>query len=570
MVQTSRRGVALAALAAPLGLALTSLGVAVGLLLAGCRHDGIFILPIDDAYIHLAVAKHLAVDGVWGVTTAGFTASVSSIAWSLLIAAMFKVTGPSVVVPIGINIAAAAATLIVADARLRRARVGSAWRAAVLQAIVFCTPLPTLVVLGMEHVVQVLVVLALVVHVSSTIAPAEDRAPADAAGGILAFLATAVRYDAILVVIVAAVALLVARKRRAAMCIAAGGLLPIAAFGIAAAAHGWPPIPTSVLIRLPLMSEPRSPLRAAAHFLGYRGLRTLTHEPALASLLMAGTFLLFVRSRSRRTAWDERQWLLAMFAATLFLHVQYAAVGWLFRYDAYLVVMGFVAIAVAAEDFLFRVPAPLAAAGAAVALVALGGRGLQGLQQVRAASADQFASRHQAVRFLSGFYNSATVEIGDIGELCYVTDVRLVDVNGLGSLHLVKSILATEENSPALADVRNAAANADLVVTNLAAVPPVGWQLAGCWATADDEGCRDAYYQFYARRGRDAGRLTSALRTFGQPDGGLALILPMDRDRTDGSEEERIGGRGEPDLPYALEQRANDAGGRARADPVER
>ena len=90
----------------------------------------------------------------------------------------------------------------------------------------------------------------------------------------------------------------------------------------------------------------------------------------------------------------------------------------------------------------------------AVAFSALATRAVHAVQQVPRSSLDQFASRHQAARFLGGSYNRAVVEIGDIGELCFLTDVRLVDVNGLGSLDLVTSILATADNSPALDDVR--------------------------------------------------------------------------------------------------------------------
>jgi hypothetical protein len=557
--------------AAPILLAVLSLGATVEVLVRACRHDGVFVLPIDDAYIHLAVAKHLAANGVWGVTSAGFTASVTSIGWSLLIAAIFKVTGASIAVPIVLNVLGAAAILLVADAAMRRFHVATPWRAGVLQAIVFCTPLPLLVVLGMEHVLQTLVALAFVFQVCRTIVAPERSARAAAVGGGLAMLATVIRYDAVLVVAVAVGALLVARRGRAALWIAAGGLLPLLAFGIVSRAHGWPAVPTSVLVRLPLVSEPRTPLRAVVHFLGYRGLRTLAHEPALATLLMAAVLVAALRRSGRARAWDERQWLLTIFAATLALHVQFARTGWFLRYEAYLVALGLVAIAVAAAELFARAPrARTIVLATAVVFTPLGVRGVQAVQHVPAWSLEQFASRHQAARFLGRFYDEAVVETGDIGEVCYATDIRLIDVNGLGSLELLPSILATAENSPAPEAERLAARNADVIVTNLPGGPPVGWQLAGCWTTADDRICEDTYYQFYARRGADALRLTSALQTFGDPVHGLALVVAMDGNRADGGEEQGSGGRGEPHFPDALHQRSGDAGRGARANPVHR
>jgi hypothetical protein len=526
MVPASRRGIATAARVAPILLSLTSLVVAVAGLAAACRHDGLFVLPLDDAYVHLAVAKHLAVDGVWGVTAAGFTASVSSVAWPLLVAGIFVLTGPSVGVPIVVNVLCAGATLLLADATMRRFDVGAAARAISLQAIVFCTPLPTLVASGMEHPLQIVVLLAFVLHLCRLLGSSGSGARATAIAGGLAAAATAVRYDAIVVVVVAVLALLIARRTRAALWVAACGVLPLALFGIASVAHGWPPVPNSVLVRLPLMSEPRTPIRAIVHFLGYRGLRTLFHEPALAALLFATGASSGLRRRGGWRSWDERQWLLAIFVATLALHVEYARTAWFFRYEGYLVTMGLVAIVLVARDVYASASMPrLVAAAAVVAFAPLAARGVDAIRATPAWSEDQFNTRHQAARFLGRYYDRAVVEIGDIGEVCYRTDIRLIDVNGLGSLELLPSILATPDNSPSIDDERHAAGAADLVVADLSGRPPDGWELVGCWAMPDSERCDETVYQFHARRGADASRLASALRDFDGPPRPLVAVI---------------------------------------------
>src|SRR4030042_4674796 len=47
---------------------------------------GRFIYNLDDAYIHLAIAKHIVRDGIYGVTPFEFSSSSSSILWPLLLA----------------------------------------------------------------------------------------------------------------------------------------------------------------------------------------------------------------------------------------------------------------------------------------------------------------------------------------------------------------------------------------------------------------------------------------------------------------------------------------------------
>ena len=61
--------------------------------------QGAWTYPIDDAYIHMAIAKSFVTRGVWGVTPDGYTSSTSSPLWSLLIAGAFKIVGINVLVP---------------------------------------------------------------------------------------------------------------------------------------------------------------------------------------------------------------------------------------------------------------------------------------------------------------------------------------------------------------------------------------------------------------------------------------------------------------------------------------
>src|SRR2546426_9784746 len=54
------------------------------------RTDGHLVYTLDDAYIHMAIAKHFARDGVWGVTPYAFGSSTSSPLWTALVAAAFR------------------------------------------------------------------------------------------------------------------------------------------------------------------------------------------------------------------------------------------------------------------------------------------------------------------------------------------------------------------------------------------------------------------------------------------------------------------------------------------------
>jgi len=89
----------------PVATALALLvAIYVGLLAVSVvRNDGHLVYALDDAYIHMAMAKNLATHGVWGVTPNGFTSSSSSPLWVLLLAVSYRLLGVTHLVPLLLN-----------------------------------------------------------------------------------------------------------------------------------------------------------------------------------------------------------------------------------------------------------------------------------------------------------------------------------------------------------------------------------------------------------------------------------------------------------------------------------
>ncbi len=144
-----------------------------------------FTYPLDDAYIHLAVARTLAEQGTWGVNPGEFASASSSPLWTLLLTAGFAIFGPEPLWALGLNLVAGLGVLAVAARWLRAAGTPPVAIALGLLALVLVVPLPFLVGIGMEHGLQLLLALWLVT----------DRdAPAWRAG-VLAAALTLTRYE---------------------------------------------------------------------------------------------------------------------------------------------------------------------------------------------------------------------------------------------------------------------------------------------------------------------------------------------------------------------------------------
>lgn len=65
---------------------------------------GLLVYPLDDSYIHLAVARTLAQTGVWGVNPWHFASASSSPGWTLMLAVVARLFGSHLMTPIVLNL----------------------------------------------------------------------------------------------------------------------------------------------------------------------------------------------------------------------------------------------------------------------------------------------------------------------------------------------------------------------------------------------------------------------------------------------------------------------------------
>lgn len=121
---------------------------------------------LDDAYIHMAIAKNFALNGVWGITEYGFTSSTSSLLYTLLLSIIYSLFGVNEITPLILNIIFATLSICVIYRLLKQNNINNTYIFIVLQLITFLTPLPALIFSGMEHTLQILITI-LFVHLSA-------------------------------------------------------------------------------------------------------------------------------------------------------------------------------------------------------------------------------------------------------------------------------------------------------------------------------------------------------------------------------------------------------------------
>src|SRR5664279_6107634 len=58
-----------------------------------------FCYPLDDTFIHMAVAKNIVLHGNWGITASGFVSTSSSPLFTVVLSLFFKLFSINVIMP---------------------------------------------------------------------------------------------------------------------------------------------------------------------------------------------------------------------------------------------------------------------------------------------------------------------------------------------------------------------------------------------------------------------------------------------------------------------------------------
>jgi hypothetical protein len=424
----------------PLAVFLVSLAAALRAALP--RTGGRLIYALDDAYIHMAVARTLATHGIWGCTPFHFSSSSSSLLWTAGLGAAYRALGAHDWIPLGLNIVFAIATLAVANASLARFGAPPLLRASALVGIVVAFPLAGMVLMGMEHILHALLTIAFAAVAVEALASPEagprTRRRRTVALCVLGALLAASRFEGFFLVGLVCLALLLRRQLLRAVSIGVAALLPVAAFGAISVANGSYFLPNPLMIKA--VGETTSVVWALLKPFGSEDVAFLQNNRAMPILAALGVLGALAHWRAGRGFWRPAVLLPLLLAAMILLHGHYvfSPLYWAYRYDAYLVGFGILAAAVA----LVEMPAPRAVPRAVlpallvcslVPLVADVREGLFPEAEVEGMQGT-YLEQYQTAEFIRRYYPASTVIVNDLGAVTYYTQARILDLVGLGDI----------------------------------------------------------------------------------------------------------------------------------------
>jgi hypothetical protein len=365
---------------------------------------------------------------------------------------------------------------------------------AIVLAVLFFAPIPSLVLVGLEHVLQTVVTLAFVCYASLVVAgQAVNSRLSGATLVLLGLLASTARYEGLFAVGVVALFLCVRRRWWLAFHLVLWSVLPVFVIGLVSVRHGWFWLPNSILLKGNL---PLSPGHRLARFASHAIAQFILSGMRVARFMAAALLLMLYRFTKGKGAEDSLQWLMGIFVATSALHFVLASAGWLYRYEAYLVAMGLVAVAVPlfefARDFprTFRLPAGEWAGVAGLALIVLTMNllwrpGWEMLQATSRATNDIYRCNYLMGKFISRYYQASAVVVNDLGAVNFNADIRCTDSHGLADMEVAQALLRSRFDTQFLDRLaRSRKAFIAVVDDNwlgLFGGIPRQWALAGRW-----------------------------------------------------------------------------------------
>jgi len=476
------------------------------LMLSEARTGGRLIYPLDDTYVHMAIAKHVVADGVWGVTSEHFTSASSSPLWTAMLAATFAIGGVNDYFPLVLNLAIGGA-LLASVWRIFAGSMSPTSATVGTLAVMLAGTVPTMTALGMEHTLHALVTIWFVLLSSRLVAGTHGSRDLAAALGLAAIL-TLTRYEGAFAVVAVVLVLGFTRQWQTAIGVAVAGALPLLLFGLWSQSQGGFLLPNSVLLKgvTPVLTASG----VAKLVLFWQAFTSLGASPHLVVLLVAVLALALVKSNDDRAG--ERRIAAIIFAVCLLLHLQFARVGWFFRYEAYLVIVGLVLVGVLVSGVDWSLmtsanrPRPLVATIAVLLVVItafpLIRRGANAIRQVPGASSNIFEQQYQMALFLEEFYRGRRIAVNDVGAVGYFADVKLLDLYGLASADTAALKRRGEFSSIAVDRIatRDAVEIAVIYPTWLSeygGVPP-SWQKVGEWRVTDNLVLGESGVSFYA------------------------------------------------------------------------
>lgn len=406
--------------------------------------ENYFTYILDDAYIHLAMAKNFALHGVWGMTKYSFSSSSSSPIFTFILSVLISIFGNNELIPLFFNIILSFLIIVFLNKYYKSFFDDSKHVVIANVFTLFFAVLHLQILTGMEHILQVLIIVISVFYFQKWLASDfKDNFSSYWFYSTILLLGL-VRFESMFYFVSLAFVFLLIKRFKEAIFILILGFLPILIFGYFNYQKDGYFFPNSVVVKGTLFDISGNYLEQIKDILLKNVFLNRSFYKVVFFSLLISVVLIWkdCRNKLKFEKIITNSFLIIVWSITLMLHSTFGEFKGPFRYEAYLLTAFTMAIIPKLIHF-FKNPLYIIKHEKVTAFILcinfillLYKFGFANMLITRG-SANIYEQQIQSARFLQKYYNTSSVVANDIGAICYFSDIHLLDFVGLGSKEMI-------------------------------------------------------------------------------------------------------------------------------------
>lgn len=510
-------------------IALLILYITVSILLITTipKNQNHFVYTLDDAYIHMSLAKNLALYDVWGVTKYEFTSCSSSLLWTLMLAFIYQIFRPNQLSPLILNIVFASMLIVSTYLILKKNNIKKYLILTILICLIFLTPLPPLMFTGLEHVLHIWISILFIYLASLELSDNSKNKKRLSLIIFLAMLLPMIRYEGIIITLFTALFLTIRRKPLSSFLLFTSSFLPIFIFGLISVKNGWSFFPNSLLLKgnLPDVVSLSDFINFLIIILKYITSNNILFLFIIISVILI-LFLILLFGEFRFLHYNST-YLILLFITNLILYSFYSKSGWSYRYQSFIIALYIVSISlILNKDFQLNFRKRLFVNNLIFIIFIFIPfsffvyQGINLMMKTPQSSTNIYEQQYQIGQFLSRYYQEQGVALNDVGAANYFADIRCLDLWGLSNIEISKK---RRFNDYGQSDIREMSLKNDIKIAILydswfekinGTLIPKEWIKVGEWRILNNVIAGDDKVSFYAINKQLALDLIKALKSF--------------------------------------------------------
>lgn len=416
------------------------LGVCISyFFLSASKTEGHFTYIIDDAYIHLAVAKNFALHNVWGITQYQFSSTSSSPLFTYLLSVLIRIFGNDDQLPLYFNAVFGVGTVFVLSKFF--SGIFNDVKKVVIAILftMFFAVLHLQVLAGMEHIFHAFLIALNILCLSNL------KNKTAVFGFYLSLLIMGlVRFESMFYFVILAFIFMLIKKWKEAITILLVGFLPIIIFCYFNYQEDGYFFPNSIVVK-------GTKLSFDSHF--FHQMKVIIFDNFLLniSFYKLGFFpilmcLIFILKDFRKKNFQELikdNFFLIVISLLIICQSMFADLKGGFRYEAY-ILTGFSMALIPKVKGLFEnfkeyiKKEKLLSFLILMNLILLGYKTFYAHAVILNGGKNIYEQQVQSAKFLHTYYNDSKIVANDIGAVSYYTDIHLLDIAGLGSKETIQ------------------------------------------------------------------------------------------------------------------------------------